>query len=58
MCKDNKRERSDFQNLLGTRAKIINLGLIFSWWVRVTKESQGGKCSSAKKGACVLFETG
>ena len=38
MCEDNKREGLGFQNLLGTRVKIINLGLIFSQWVRITKE--------------------
>lgn len=51
MCEDNKREGLGFQNLLGTRVKIINLGLIFSQWVRITKEPQGGRYSSAKRGA-------
>ena len=40
MCED-KREGLDFQNLLGTQTKIINLGLKIADGLKITEESQG-----------------
>lgn len=47
MCDDDKREELDFQNLLGTQAKIINLGLKIAGGRKITKASQGREYSLA-----------
>lgn len=42
MCEDNKREGLDFQNLLETQGKIINLGLKIADGLKSLKNLKGG----------------